>query len=192
MKFSKHLIAALAATAIFAALPASAAEKTYSWNPYIGIDYQHTRINYDNAVEPFLDDSLGGFNIHAGLRPYKYLGAELGYFQTAEGKGSIAGLETKVKVRGVTFDAMGYLPVDESGTVELIGTAGVLWNKAKLEVPTIGSDSESEIDWRIGAGAQVNVADNVNMRGIVRYQTADFEDTADNAWVYTVGLNYGF
>lgn len=211
MKFSKHLIAALTATAIFAALPAMAAEKTYSWNPYIGVDYQRMSFDYQTGDigtgaivdgELVLDDSLNGLNVHIGARPHQNFGVELGYFRTENadkdiaagstvGPGSVAlaDFTTKTRVQGVTLDAMGYLPV--ASNFELIGTAGVLWNRMNINFAGFKA-KESEIDWRVGAGAQFNITDNVNLRGLVRYQTADFDGVADNAWVYSAGLNYGF
>lgn len=214
MKYNKSIMAAIAAVAILSTVPAGAAEsKTYSWAPYVGVDYQRMSFNYNNNYdvggglaldgETVLDDSLNGLNLHIGARPYENLGFELGYFRTENadkditagetvGPGTVAltNFTTHTRVQGVTLDAMGYLPVTQQ--VELIGTAGLLWNQAKAEFAGYGNEKKSEIDWRIGAGAQVNVVNNVNLRGLVRYQTADFKDVADNAWVYTIGVNYGF
>jgi opacity protein-like surface antigen len=216
-------IAALAALPLFT--PPAQAENSVVFdnlNPYIGIDLQRTdydyNSNYRNDTLPagaFLDgnivleDALDGFNIHAGIRPHKYFGAELGYFRTKEeGKSISAGanvgpnntvatadFSTDVRVHGLTLDALGYLPLGEQERFELIGTAGLSWSKGELSgtdgTTTLDVD-ESEIGFRAGAGAQFNITDRVNVRGLARYQTADFDDVADNAWTYAVGLNFSF
>lgn len=214
----KTAFALTIALAAITTMPAYADNASYNWNPYIGADYQRMQYKYnsnDTSAGIALDDNdllqqgLNGGDLHIGVRPTKNLGAELGYFRTMNeskdiaagaslGPGVVAAtsFSTKVRVQGITLDALGYLPLDKNDTVDLIGTAGVLWNRAEsgIVVPSVGSDSEkkSEIDWRIGAGAQVSLTHNVNLRGIVRYQTADFSDVADHAWVYTAGVNYQF
>ena len=188
------------------------------FKPYIGFDLQRMNMDYNKSynvsgnsvnVNTILNDSLDGANVHVGGRYGKYFGMELGYFRTQEetknvatgtavGPGVIAtaNFSTKVRVQGITLDGMGYLPLTESGQFELIGTAGVSWNKGEVTgtIPGVGtaSDDETEFGLRIGAGAQVNVTDQFNIRGLVRYQTADYSGVADGSWIYSVGLNYNF
>ena len=197
--------------------PAKAQE--INFKPYVGFDLQRSIYDYNDNYDiggglalngnTILEDSLNGLNIHVGNRFHKNFGAELGYFRTKEeGKNIVNGatvgpatvatadFSTDVKVQGFTLDGLGYLPLGEDEKFELIGTAGLSWSKAEVTatVPGVGSGDvdESEIGFRIGGGAQVNFTDNINMRGLVRYQTADFESVADNAWMYSLGLNYSF
>ena len=184
------------------------------------LDWQHaSHIPWDILIlfggglaldgNTILEDSLDGLNIHVGNRFYKNLGVEFGYFRTKEESKSIANgttvgsgivtavdFSTDVKVQGIMLDGLGYLPLDKEGKFELIGTAGLSWSKAEFTATIPGTGSidadESEIGFRVGGGAQVNFTDNINMRGLVRYQTADFDDVVDNAWTYGLGLNYSF
>jgi len=204
--------------AIFAAfIPDAHAEPSFIFKPYVGFDLQRSVYDYNNNYDigggfsldgdTLLEDSLNGANIHIGARLHKNLGLELGYFRTQEegksiatgtvvGKGLVAAtdFDTDIKLNGFTLDALGYIPLTEK--LELIGTGGVSWTKGEvtLTIPTVGNESvnESEIGFRIGGGAQFNFTDNINARALVRYQTADFDDVADNAWTGTVGLNYSF
>lgn len=212
----KKLLCTAAALAAIS-LPAQAQEITMK--PYVGIDLMRTSLSYNESYnagggivlngESLLDDSLNGFNIHVGNRFHKNFGVELGYFRTSEGKKNIAAGATvgpgvvaavpftsKVKLSGFTLDALGYLPVDDQNRFELIGTAGLAWSKGEVElsVPGIGAagNDESEFGFRLGGGAQFNFTDNVGIRGLARYQQADFEDVVDREWVYSVGLNYSF
>lgn len=198
------------------AFPASAQDITFK--PYVGLDLQRSVYSYKNEDlgggtsldnNKILEDNLDGINMHVGNRFHKYVGAELGYFHTREESRSIAagsqigtGLflpsdsRTKIKTQGFTLDALGYLPVTQDAKLELIGTAGITWTKAsfKLDAPGVATESgsESELGLRGGAGAQYNFTNNLNLRGLVRYQTADFDDTTDRAWTVSTGVNYSF
>lgn len=207
----KTTIAILSALTMIAAMPVHADDWTSNLHPYIGADYQLTHLNYnsDYAVggglaldgDKVFKSSLNGFNVHVGVKPSTYWGAEIGYFDTINetkhvaagasvGPGTIAAtnFDGKAHMQGGTLDALGYLPVGHN--VDLIGTTGLAYDN--LKVGGFASKNKSEIDWRVGAGAQVALIQNVNLRAIARYQTADFKDIVDNAWVYTVGINYSF
>ena len=181
-----------AAVLVAVTMPAQADDL---FNPYIGADYQLTRLNYDGGEE----DNFNGFNVHVGNRFNDYFGVELGYFRTGEesSTGDIAGVPVTIKGKlyGATLDALGYYPVTQDKSIELIGTAGVSYIRGEVDATVGGvnvSDDASEWGFRAGAGAQYNITDNVNVRGLARYQTADLDDIADEAWVYTFGMNYSF
>ena len=175
MKNTLTLTLGLVALAAMSANTASA-EPALNFKPYIGVDFQHTAVqyndNYDIGGGLFLDgdaileDGLNGVNIHVGNRFNENFGVELGYFRTrSEGKsinagdaigpGTIAavGFKTDMQLQGVTFDALGYLPVGAANGLELIGTAGVAWTKAEATLMGI-SDDDSELGFRVGGGAQ--------------------------------------
>lgn len=207
-KFSAVFLAALAG---MAAWSYTAQAQEFNIKPYIGFDLQRYHVSYaDDTVAGVafnwgegLEDNLNGLNVHVGNRFNKNFGLELGYFRTQEeGKTfdilPATPVTSKLHLQGVTLDALGYLPVTKDDKVDLIGTAGVsyTWADVKLDTGALGlgtvKDSENEFGFRAGAGAQFNITDNVNLRGIARYQTADFDGVADNAWIYSVGLNYSF
>lgn len=188
--------------------------------PYVGMDYQRTMLDYNNNYTELgsgtsvngnivLEDALNGFNIHAGVKPHKNVGFEIGYFYNIEeskdiangssvGSGTVATADftTDVKSQGLTFDALGYLPIGQQEKFELIGTAGLSITKADitLTVPGVGSGSadETEVGFRAGLGGQININENINFRAIGRYQTIDFDNIANDSMVYSVGLNYKF
>lgn len=186
---------ALAIGLVISSASFAADDWTKNLHPYVGADYQYMHYQYQtfsgvngNSVLP---QGLNGGDIHIGIRPFTYAGAELGYFMTDEPTKHVTStISSKVRTQGATLDLLGYLPLGNN--IEAIGTGGVLWNKAELTVPGAGKDSKSEIDGRIGAGLQLNVLPNINVRGLVRYQTADFSSTADHAIVYNIGVNYNF
>lgn len=185
----KHLAAAALTTALIAG-PAMA-DSPY-FNPYAGIDYQFASVDFDAPLD---DDGFHGANIHIGNRFTRNFGLELGYFRMREESQNLGAATAKAKYHGATLDALGYLPLGEQKSFELIGTAGASYIRAEAEVaagPVTVKDDSSEAGYRLGAGAQYHVTDDVNLRGIARYQSADFDGTANGAWTYTFGVNYGF
>jgi opacity protein-like surface antigen len=218
MFFSQHKIlktALLTGAVLVSSLGIAGAEE-YDLKPYVGFDLQRTvadynsNYNYDgDAIDAntLFEDSLDGVNVHAGIRPHRNFGVEAGYFRTQEedkniptgasvGNGFVTAddLKTSVKLSGFTLDGLGYLPV-ANDKVDLIGTAGLSYIKGETEIKDSTDtykDDESEIGYRVGGGAQFNITEQVNVRGLARYQTVDFDDVADSAWTYSVGLNYSF
>jgi len=202
-------IATLAAVTMLsgAAYAANAPATTsdgFFFKPYIGADYEYSNVSYNNVTGTGVSygdifaDSFNGGDVHVGARIQKYLGFEAGYFDTAsESKSNILGtsLSSSAKFDGWTLDAMGYLPVDDAQKFELIGTAGIARTTASGTITVSGttySANGSETKGRIGAGAQYWITDNLNVRGLVRYQDADFGGIANNVIVTSLGLNWQF
>jgi len=184
--------------------PAHAADAPsgFFFKPTVGADYQYTGVNYESNLfgtgvsgSDLASESLNGVNVHVGARVHKYLGFEAGYLWTDNAdKSNIlgTGLDSKVNVKGFNFDVLGYLPVDDAGKFELIGTVGVSRLKASFSIPTIGSTDDTETKGRFGGGAQYWLTDNINVRGLVRYQGADFGGTVKDAVTANLGLNFQF
>lgn len=178
------------------AMETTSNDNGFFFKPYIGADYDYTHARYQGGGTQIAEDNLNGGDIHIGVRLHKYLGAEASYFQTEQaGKSNVlgTGINTTVQLKGETFDIMGYLPVYNK--LELIGTGGVSSLKATLALKGVGghlSESQTEIKGRIGAGAQYWLTDNINIRGIVRYQGADFSGSVNNVVVSSLGLNCQF
>lgn len=177
----------------------------FFFKPYVGADYQYTSVSYqDIAGTPYNygQGFAGGFNggdLHLGARVNKYLGIEGGYYDNASSsKSNILGTtaSSSVKFNGWTMDALGYIPLGSSQKFELIGTTGVAYTNTNGSALINGTryslGSSSEWEWRIGAGAEYWLTDNLNLRGLVRYQTADFNGIVDNAVVTSLGVNYQF
>jgi hypothetical protein len=192
----------------FLAMPAQAAETPadFFFKPYVGADYQYTGVNYEEDIagtgingDDIANDSLHGVNLHVGARVHKHLGFEAGYLWSDEAdKNNVlgTGINTKTSVKGFTFDALGYLPVDDAGRLELIGTVGISHLKGEVEASApglaTGSVDDTETKPRFGGGAQYWLTDHLNVRGLVRYQSADFDGTVKDAVTANLGLNFQF
>lgn len=194
----------LSAAILAAAASAHAEDSDWFFKPYLGADYQYSHYRNETigagvASDDLIDTGLHGGNIHAGVRLHKYLGVELGHARTEEGDTDasnvlVAGVplgQTKTRVNTTSLDILGYYPV--APKTELIGTVGVAYSKAKISESTgVLTSDESEWKPRIGAGVQYWLTDNLNTRGLVRYQGADFDSSVDNAVIATLGVNWQF
>ena len=181
---------------------AASADSGMMFRPTVGVDYQYIGLNYNPTVtgidrSQLLEDSLHGVNIHVGARLHKYFGVEAGYIWTGDGEKKnvlgVAGANTTVNVDGWTFDLLGYMPVAQK--LEFIGTVGVTalnyYGKASASAVVTSTDT-TEAGFRVGGGLQYWLTDHVGVRGLARYQTADFNGVVDNAVEATLGLNYQF
>ena len=197
----------LAAPALAVSTPGdgNAVPVGFFFKPYVGADYQYISASYKDNIGgtgvsggDLYADSFNGGDIHIGARVHKYLGFETGYFDTAHSSQSnILGTTVKssAKLDGWTLDAMGYLPIGESQKFELIGTFGIARTTASGSARVNGttySENGSETKGRIGGGAEYWLTDNLNLRGLVRYQGADFGGFANDVIITSLGLNYQF
>jgi hypothetical protein len=192
----------LSGAAYAAAAPTT--DNGFFFKPYVGADYQYSSVDYKDIAGTNIGygdifaDSFNGGDVHIGARVHKYLGFEAGYFDTASSsKSNILGtsLSSSAKFNGWTLDAMGYLPLGESQKFELIGLAGVARTTASgsITVNSVAySASGSETKGRVGGGAEYWLTDNLNLRGTVVYQGADFGGIADDVIIASIGVNWQF
>ena len=179
---SKAAPAAAPTTAATQGTSSFASDNGFFFKPYVGADYEYSNVNYSSGNGGIFARSLNGGDVHVGARVHKYLGFEASYFDTAKSdKNNVLGLgiNTTVKLQGEAFDVMGYIPV--APKLELIGTVGVAHTQAKGTASAVGAItvSASENKGRFGGGAQYWIDDNLNVRGLLRYQDADFKNTTN-------------
>ncbi|MBI1275891.1 outer membrane beta-barrel protein [bacterium] len=193
----------------------------YGMRPYIGAEYQYSTTD----VDPFygtelFDDSYNGGAAFLGLRD-KYFGLELGYMQTGEGGKNIAGsgafagdtFSTKSELSGITLDLMGYMPVDNDGKFEIIGSVGGGYYMADVDTtlsgpattafygasPVTSSTDDNQWGGRVGIGAQYFIMPNLSLRAMARYTWVDFTGSAagddygvEDFATYSAGVAFHF
>lgn len=166
--------------------------------PYVGVDLQRSKVSYPDNGDLIAQNYLDGLNVYAGIRPWHNFGIEAGFFQTEHAsKNDVLGLgiNTSVRINGLTLDGMGYLPVSKDGKFELIGSAGIVNSKVDLALNGAGGaldSSERETSWRLGGGAQYHLTEKVAVHALVHYQKADFDDDLNNIITASVGVNLSF
>lgn len=170
----------------------------FFFKSYVGADYNYSNVDFSKGNSGVFARSYNGGDIHAGARVHKNLGFEASYFDSAHSTNTfisgVTPINTTAKLDGWAVDAMGYLPIPAVPRLELIGTAGLAHTWVKGTATAIGSVTltDDETKPRIGAGAQYWVNDNLNVRGLVRYQDADFSGTINNIIIASLGLNWQF
>lgn len=101
------------------------------------------------------DDNDTAWRIFAGVKPFSFVGFELGYFDLGEATGSGG---ASAEVRGVDLTALGVVPVLEAGPhqFEVFGKVGGYWWDADVSGVGPGSDLEDgdDFDYTFGVGAQ--------------------------------------
>jgi len=197
---SKRFVVVTLAAALFSA-PAAAQGILPAF--YAGADFQHTMVSYADIPgtglngSDFFSDSLSGGHFHIGARFAPMFGAEVGYLWIPEHEKDLSGGTSTIDVHGVTFDGMIYAPLGMPNSFELVGLGGIsyLTATAVLSGPGFGgtsSDEDSEWGWRVGGGGQFQVSSNVNVRGLIIYQSADFDGDVDDAFQFSLGVNFLF
>lgn len=172
------------------------AENTWNIKPVVGMDYVYSTVDLDDGNETFFEDKMNAFALSAGVKINNYFGIEAFYQQSEKAEksnhfyayGNMYSLDTTIKYRVYGADLVGYLPVADK--FDLIGTAGVAYYDAKITAEFL-SGSEKEVGFRLGAGAQYNVNDNVALRLMGRYNYTGI-DGAKNMFDITAGARYYF
>ena len=201
---NKALLSAVALMAISVSGKAEA-EGDFYFSPYLGLEYQRTVIDYGSfegiSFDSVYEDGFNGGKIYLGAKVHDNLGVELGYSRTKEeDKNNVlnTGINTSLQFQSFTLDLMGYYPVSQIENLELIGSLGLAHTKAEVEIDatsvgfTTARGDESETKIRIGAGAQYELAENWNVRGMIHWQDTDFDNTANDAFIFGLGINYKF
>jgi hypothetical protein len=180
-----------------AALVAVAGTAHAEMRPYVGADYVYTHADYNRNIDDVADDGLHGVNPYAGLQFNKYVGAEIGYLHTQTGKKEpVAGIDTKMRLKGWSADLVGTYPVTADESLALLGTVGVGRYSAKgsVDVPGVATftDTEKDTALRLGVGAQYQINPCWGVRAMARWIDADFGGATDQLVQGTIGLNYKF
>jgi hypothetical protein len=190
-----------------AALLALAATPSYAQpflrGSYAGADVVYTHIDYGTvnlgagpvgAGTVFANDLWSG-DVHVGMRFSDMFAIEAGYLWIPHSGKTISPLgdQSTVRIQGATVDGLVYLPLDSTRGVEAVGLLGVSWLEAlaHLSGPLFGSvyDKKSEWGWRVGGGAQVWLNQQVSVRGLLVYQSADLNGEVDSALSTRLGVN---
>lgn len=152
------------------------------YKPYIGMDY-----NYTQAA----DHDRNNFNsasVNVGTNYNQYFGTEVFYqFSDSDKKD---GVETSFKAFGL--DAYGYLPLGCDQEFSLLGTVGIGQYYVDTKVEDEKRNSDTGLGYRLGAGAQYAIDENLAVRALARYSFMDKINNMDHMMEYSVGAKYSF
>lgn len=183
----KKTIGALMVAVSAVAMAANANAMEY--NPYVGVEYGYSFLN--GGVDA---NNFNSGKIFVGSQYNENFGVEAFYQRTtSDKKADKMGEAYKVKYEAYGIDALGYLPMGCDQEFSLIGTAGLAYYdfKSKME----GGKAEHDGMWgyRLGAGAEYNVTENVAVRALARYTKLDQRmDNSNDMMEYSLGARYNF
>ena len=179
----------LAGVACLFSVSANAMDVAKEFRPYIGLDYVYSHADYkDLVLEPKKSYNSGMVSVGTWISPYASL--EAFFQQSAEVKshnGTIDHIKTKFYAYGL--DAYGYLPLGCDG-FNLLGSLGLANYNMKVKYHH-GSDDKQRMGYRVGIGAQFNIARGLVLRSMYRYIRLN-TDTIDYLQEFSVGLRFLF
>jgi hypothetical protein len=186
-----------------AALVAATPALGDGWRTDFGWDYSRADVAYKDTFAKALPQ-LDGIGIHIGESYGPYYAAELGYTYQMGSTTSAnppapatppPKFANKVEVHSGTLDLYGFLPLFHSD-VSLFATAGGVFSDVYATNTTATATTvianKTELDYRAGAGVQWDMLGVARLRGMVRYQSADFAGAASHAVVGSLGMVFRF
>ncbi|MDR1026530.1 MAG: porin family protein [Lactobacillus sp.] len=184
----------VAATALVIAGNANALE----YNPYVGVDYSHSKTNVrmgggNGHFGPHHDSAI----VNVGMDIGKYFGTEVFYQRSGTDKRNKHGNEfntIKTWFRAYGIDAYGYLPFGCDLKFALLGTVGVgEYNMHSKQKRSGGKDeTDHGYGWRAGVGAQYRFTDTLSARALVRNVNFEGIHDVDHMFEYVAGVRYTF
>ncbi|MDB5817534.1 MAG: hypothetical protein JWQ11_1174 [Rhizobacter sp.] len=149
---------------------------------YVGGSLGDSRLNGSNIGGLTYDKSDVGGKVHLGYSFTPNIALELGYANLGKHDGSIG----NVKEDGYFLDAVGSYPLGNNFSV--LGRVGLF--NGKVDSSTYGDDRST--NWKVGAGVQYTVTQNIAIRGEWERYKFDAFGSSPKSDLYTVGVNYSF
>ena len=184
----KKTIGALMVAVSAVAMAANANAMEY--NPYVGVEYGYSFVN--GGVDA---NNFNSGKVFVGSQYNQNFGVEAFYQRTTSDKKAVKDGPGayKVKYEAYGIDALGYLPMGCDQDVSLIGTVGLAYYDVKSKNEGGKADYEGMWGYRMGAGAEYNVTENVAVRALARYTKLDQRlDSANDMMEYSLGARYNF
>ncbi len=170
--------------------------------PYIGADYVNVNADYGNENKDKYADKFNSYGVSAGIKLTNNFAIE-GFYQQSEDKdknsnGGYAGADfnSSLKLKSYGIDLVS--DVLNLGKVEILTSIGYTRYEAETKSRLVMGGATSyahkndEGDGiRFGIGGQINLTDNLGIRGMFRYAVTDL-DSVKNYQEFAVGLRYKF
>lgn len=172
-------------------------------SPYVGADYNYSKLNFGSKTEDLYADKLGALGVVAGVKVLSMVSVE-GFYQQSENKSNSSqnffvdgdAVKTKLQLESYGVDLVG--DVLNLGVVEVLSSIGYGYYDADVSrfVTVNGATghktyTEDGNGLRFGLGGQVNPTPSIGIRAMFRYTVTDM-DAVKNMKEFTVGLRYYF
>ena len=182
---NKNIALLAAVSAIVLAGNANALE----FRPYVGAQYNATHVNYKNAVT---NVDLNSYSVFVGTDYNRFFGTEVFYQNSNKWHKVIDGDKKKLDFAAYGLDGYAYLPLGCDRVFSLFATAGIANYDFDEASDANGKGDDNGLGYRLGAGAQYNITNNVAVRALGRYIWTDKLDQMDHMAEFSMGLKYSF
>ena len=176
-------IALLAAVSVFA-LTANA--NALEFRPYVGVQYNYTEID---AAE--VSPDMNSYSVVVGTEYNRYFGTELFYQNSDKSNDIVDDVKLKSDFEAYGLDAYAYLPLGCDRVWSVFATGGIA--NYDVDYSSIdGKEKDNGLGYRLGAGVQYSVTNNIAVRALARHIWADKLDEVDDMKEFSLGVKYVF
>lgn len=176
----------LAGAACFLAFNANAAEIT----PYVGLDYNYSITNNAHNGDHGIANNFNSGSVVAGTKITPNAAVEA-FYQKSDRQTDRLGNGTKTtrNFDAYGIDALGIIPT--CSNIDLLASAGIGKYDVKTKLVGQGSTHDVGTGYRLGAGAQYNLTDNVAVRAMYRHVFMA-RNEIDDINEFSLGARYSF
>lgn len=176
-------IALLAAVSI---LVLSANANALEFRPYVGAQYNYTEVDAD-----FVKADMNSYSVVVGTEYNKYFGTELFYQNSDKSNDMVEGTKVKSDFEAYGLDAYAYLPLGCDRVWSVFATAGIA-NYDTDSSSVKGKGEDNGLGYRLGAGVQYSITNNIAVRALARQIWADKLEDVDDMKEFSLGVKYIF
>ena len=168
--------------------------------------YQNLDINNENDLEQIyklgvalaspvrvaiLSQLMNSYSVVIGTEYNRFFGTELFYQNSDKSNDIIEGEKLKSDFEAYGLDAYAYLPLGCDRVWSVFATTGI----ANYDIDYAKSgekEKDNGLGYRLGAGVQYSVTNNIAIRALARKVWADKLDEVDDMKEFSLGIKYVF
>lgn len=151
------------------------------FKPYVGAQYNYTKV--DAEIEPKLNSG----SVFIGTEYNKYFGTEVFYQLSDDDEDN----NVKSDFTAYGLDAYAYLPLGCDQVWSVFATGGIANYDFDMKSDE-GKSEDNGLGYRLGAGVQYNITNNLSVRALGRYIWTDKLDGFDSFTEFSLGAKYTF
>ena len=176
----------IALSAAVSFLVLSANTNALEFRPYVGAQYNYTEVDAD-----FVKADMNSYSVVIGTEYNRFFGTELFYQNSDKSNDIIEGEKLKSDFEAYGLDAYAYLPLGCDRVWSVFATTGIA--NYDIDYAMSGEkEKDNGLGYRLGAGVQYSVTNNIAIRALARKVWADKLDEVDDMKEFSLGLKYVF
>jgi opacity protein-like surface antigen len=156
---------------------------------YVGAGVGQSRIGPSQCV-PLFDCQTHdtGYKIYTGTRLRDIVGFELGYLNF----GDLGRNDGSQRAVAADLSLVLNAPIDKYASVFAKGGGNYGWTYTRSDLPLVATGADRGFDWGFGGGVNINLTQNVALRGEWERHRLPFVGGSQNVDLWTAGIQYKF